>query len=793
MIHLYFLFFIIVFSLHGFSQPLDFVHNQLILSTNPPSDSYSRAQSFSSTQSILLPVGVLQQLPVQHIKNLKPFNGPHLGIQSIQGRKQMLLVTFSDGAPLDQYIAVLESDPSIHFAKKNYIIPVFPVHVQTAPSSQSMAFIQSITNDPDFQNSYVQSYLNRINLFTAWDVQLASSSLVAAVIDTGARTTHEDLSGRLITQFSNHNLNVGDNNNNINDLNGHGTHVSGIIGAIGNNSKGIAGVAYGCQLLSIKTTASDSDVFIESDIISALNLIIQYHSVHQNIAVINMSLGGSFPEGEDEPAFFDSITEAVNDGICVVVAAGNVDRKNNGSAEDIDAIGYWPAIHPSVITVSGSTSAGIYDHTNFFYGNSVDLIAPGIGIRSTYNTADNSYVDLNGTSMASPIVAGAVCLLKSKNSSLTPAQIRQALTLSAVDYGTPATQYIGKYGAGTLNVLKALAYVWPAPPNATHTPYSSTTQVPLRVPIPLTVPLQEGYGHLPLAQLNLITLNYREVGYHTTFEQVTEFSIDANASSSGTATIYIPKPDIETTVIEYFFEVGNLGTSIGANSGERLPANGVFTASLADISPPKIVFENYGFYYSPQRPISVRFSDNVSVDPSSIIVKLSASTIPTETIGADQLTINSDSFSIPSALFDSFKNSSTLSVFVSIADTADSPNTTTQTKTFGQSDSLFIQGPQGLNSPVVNAPNPFNPDKEVTAFCLEVSQTCDVSIQIYSLHFQLIHQIHRFLPSGYHEIEWAGTNDMGNKLASGVYVFVIKAVSSQGQTAFKHGKIAIIR
>jgi subtilisin len=248
-----------------------------------------------------------------------------------------------------------------------------------------------------------------------------------AVIDTGVDLSHPDLN---VYRAGAKNCSLGAIS--ANDLNGHGTHVAGTVGALDNTS-GVVGMAPGARIWPVKVL-TDAGTGLNSDVICGIDYVT---ANADKIEVANMSLGGS---GKDDgncgntnnDAMHKAICRSVAAGITYVVAAGN-DAK--------DAKDFAPASYDEVITVSAladfngqpgggapSTCRNDVDDTfaNFSnHGADVDLIAPGVCINSTWMLG--GYDTISGTSMASPHVAGGAALYKAKNPSASPAQVKNAL------------------------------------------------------------------------------------------------------------------------------------------------------------------------------------------------------------------------------------------------------------------------------------------------------------------------------------------------------------------------------
>lgn len=242
-----------------------------------------------------------------------------------------------------------------------------------------------------------------------------------AIIDTGVQKDHPDLNVFKCVSFVN-NPTPGVPLESCNDGHGHGTHVAGTAAAK-DDGNGVVGKAPGARIWGIKVL-SDSGSGSFSDILEALNYVA---ANSLTIEVVNMSLGGegTFPPLET------AITNLVNAGVVVVVAAGN---------SNSDAGNFTPARTPAAITVSaisdsdgkcgGSgppTPRGNDDAFSTYsnHGSAVDISSPGTNVYSTYK--GGGYATMSGTSMASPNVAGAAALYKSINPSATPAQVEAHL------------------------------------------------------------------------------------------------------------------------------------------------------------------------------------------------------------------------------------------------------------------------------------------------------------------------------------------------------------------------------
>ena len=269
-----------------------------------------------------------------------------------------------------------------------------------------------------------------IHATSAWNIPTGGSSVLVGIIDTGMDYTHPDLAanvwsnpgeitGNGIDDDGNgyvddvHGWDFINNDNNPTDDNGHGTHVSGTIGAIGDNGVGVAGVCWDVKLMPLKFLGADGSGST-ADAILAVQYATQMHA-----RILNNSWGGS----SYSEALRLAIQAASDAGILFVAAAGN-------DGVDNDASPHYPANYDAPLVISvASTDA--YDNLSYFsdFGaTSVDLAAPGSDILSTL--PNNSYGTYSGTSMATPHVSGALALMLSRAPAMSGATAKQTLMLS---------------------------------------------------------------------------------------------------------------------------------------------------------------------------------------------------------------------------------------------------------------------------------------------------------------------------------------------------------------------------
>jgi subtilisin family serine protease len=291
---------------------------------------------------------------------------------------------------------------------------------------------------------------------------------VVAVVDTGVDATHPDLAGVVLagTDF------VSPGGDGRNDPNGHGTHVSGIIAAVGDNGIGVAGLAQGAKILPVRVMGADGSGY-DSD--AAAGVV--WASDH-GANVINLSLGGP-----DRSTVMDSAVQyALSKGVSVVVAAGN---DATPTADPVE----WPAADPGVLAVGAVDSSGIRPSWSST-GAHLAVAAPGVDILSTVpvTTQDPSgYASWSGTSMAAPFVSAAAALLRHTQPGLTAAGVRSRLMATADDLGLPGFDSL--YGAGRVDVLAAEGRTQTvAQTPASPAPSPSQSVAPSPVPVPVLTP-----------------------------------------------------------------------------------------------------------------------------------------------------------------------------------------------------------------------------------------------------------------------------------------------------------------
>ncbi len=299
-----------------------------------------------------------------------------------------------------------------------------------------------------------------IKAVNAWSIAHDASDVIVAVVDSGIRYTHQDLAANMWVNPGEsgagketngvdddgdgyvddvYGVNVLNHSGNPDDDWGHGTHVAGIIGAVGNNSLGVTGIAWHTKLMACKFIDGSGNYAV-SDAVTALD-----YARRKGANVVLAAWGGySFTSA----ALRDAFVALRDAGIIVVAAAGNSGTNN-------DTTPLYPASYeyPNVISVAATDHADSLASFSDYGALTVDLAAPGSDILSCSNTSNADYRTLSGTSMASAHVAGAVALVWSHFPTDTYQQVISRI-VSTVD---PVPALSGKVmSGGRLDLAAAL-------------------------------------------------------------------------------------------------------------------------------------------------------------------------------------------------------------------------------------------------------------------------------------------------------------------------------------------------
>ena len=345
----------------------------------------------------------------------------------------VIRINNDDVSVKDAVLASLDLSLNLPLVEPNYIVAQEPVIIgseelqgdslnneQLPEPKQWYDWVNDVFDnvDPYIASPTSDSFQwqhDMINTFTGWNATLGSRNIKVAVIDESINPNHVDLAGKVSIEKLPYVSDCYDT--------GHGQHVAGIIAASVNNGTGGAGVAPNVSIIGINVF-NNSDVAESSDIAAAVN-----RAVSRGADVINMSLGSYFYNSSIDAA----VQNAIKSGVTVVAAAGN----------DGGPVKNYPACLNGVIAVGAVSRNGLRaDYSN--YGSWVTISAPGTDIRSTISTSENdnySYGLKSGTSMATPVVTGAIALYMSKFGRVSPSEIKKILRTSVSACGSSQMGY----------------------------------------------------------------------------------------------------------------------------------------------------------------------------------------------------------------------------------------------------------------------------------------------------------------------------------------------------------------
>lgn len=332
----------------------------------------------------------------------------------------------------EDVIAAMGRSAVVEYIEPNYILSAFDqdqpddtVQPNQLVNRQLLPLVLKIEtfvpNDPGRTQQYAW---DRIQAYKGWLLNQGSPNVIVAVVDTGVQRNHPDLAGKIAGGYD-----FVDNDNAADDGQGHGTHVAGTVGAMTNNGVGVAGTCPGCRIMPIRVLDNSGN----GSLFNVANGI--RYAADNGAKVINLSLGGP-----DASRTMESVVNyAWNKGALLACAAGN-----DGTSDTTNS---YPAFYNNCLAV-GATDSDDDDAYYSNWGTWVDIAAPGSNIYST--TIGSSYGFKDGTSMATPHVAGAAGLLMSQG--YNNAQARHLLqTLSDPIDGTGLW-----WSNGRLNIFRAL-------------------------------------------------------------------------------------------------------------------------------------------------------------------------------------------------------------------------------------------------------------------------------------------------------------------------------------------------
>lgn len=321
-------------------------------------------------------------------------------------------------------------------------------------------FYLSYTPNDLGTNSYGQQWhLYQIKAQEAWEYSKGDRQVKVAIVDDACQIDHPDLAGQIWTnpgEIPNNGIDD-DNNGYVDDVHGydvggldndpmpnnnnftHGTHCSGIVGASSDNSTGIASIGFNISLVPVKCTTTGQT--------NTQSIPRGYEGITYAVAagadVISCSWGSSFGGSTGAQV----VSYANNSGALVVAAMGN----------DYNEQQQYPASYTGVISVVATGNKNDQKASYSNYHTTSVISAPGSQIRST--VTNNGYASQSGTSMATPLVAGLLGLMKSHMYGIETSDLKNCLLTSADNIDSQNGSYVGKMGAGRINAEKSLICV----------------------------------------------------------------------------------------------------------------------------------------------------------------------------------------------------------------------------------------------------------------------------------------------------------------------------------------------
>ena len=348
------------------------------------------------------------------------------------------------------------------FEEVEYAEPNFEISLDTEETEDPLVPI--FPHDPQFNDQWALANSGQrggkqgadISATLAWATTTGSEDLVVAVLDTGVDYTHEDLMENMwvrpaeMDPYQDSELGTIDDEHGFNaiesaadpmDDNGHGTHCAGIIGAEGENDRGIAGVNWKVKIMPLKFMNAGG-FGSTKDAIEAINYVIDRKRAGVNVRIISASWGST----QKSRALEDVIRKAYENDILFVAAAGN-------STVDNDRQPHFPSSYnvPNVISVAALDRNDQLAKFSNYGAKSVAVAAPGVEILSTW--LGNSYEEKSGTSMATPVVSGVAALILAQHPRMSVTDLRKKL----MDSTDPIVALKGKtVTGGRINAAKAL-------------------------------------------------------------------------------------------------------------------------------------------------------------------------------------------------------------------------------------------------------------------------------------------------------------------------------------------------
>jgi subtilisin family serine protease len=569
-----------------------------------------------------------------------------------------------------------------------------------------------VPNDTYYTSEW---HLQTIGAPAAWNVA-TGSGVTVAILDSGIDASHPDLAPQLVPGW-----NFYDNNSNTSDVYGHGTKVAGVVAALGNNSMGVAGVAYNARLMPIRVTDTSGYASI-----SALANGLTYAADH-GARVANMSFAvQSYASVISAAQYF------MNKGGVVMNSAGNYGTLDSTGASN------------ALVSVSATTSSDTLASWSSF-GPYVDLSAPGVSIWTT--TKGGGYGAVSGTSFSSPLTAAVAALVMSANPSLAPSQVVNLLESTAVDLG--ATGDDNSFGYGRVDAAKAVAAANSTVTADTQAPavaISSPTSGSVSGLVAVNVSASDNVG---VTRVELL-VNGAVLASDTTAPY--GFSWDASALAGSSVNL----------VARAYDAAGNVGTS-------KAVALTVAGVTAPDTTPPTVSIAQPAATSTPVSgtvTVTVNASDNVGVTRVEFLVN--GSVVATDTASPYTFSWNTSALAgtspvISARAYDAAGNVATsagVTVSVASGTTATADTTPPVVTITGASDGAKVNGNVNLAASATD-------NVAVSSLTLSIDGSVVASSNTGSVSYKWNA---RKAPSGSHTITATARDRSGNQATKSIKV-----------------------
>jgi subtilisin family serine protease len=346
-------------------------------------------------------------------------------------------ISVAEGRGLFESIREYSDLPEVAFAEPSEVS--FNSALDYLPDDPDFGRLWGLHNTGQTVNGVAGTADTDIDMPAAWDLERGDPEVIVAVIDTGADLDHPDLQANLLPRGTEDWDFADTGDPSPDDDDGHGTHVAGTAAAA-DNQVGVIGVAPGCRIMPLRVNLTTG---MNQNRADAINYVAAQAMANPDRRFV---INCSWRMNGDHAGVHNAIINAVSSNVVVVYAAGN-DNNN------IDVTPQFPAVYPEVIAVA-ATDQNDRRATFSNFGQAVDVSAPGVNIYSSF--PDDNFAFLDGTSMASPHVAGLAALIWSHNRTLSNQQVRETIeaTCDNIDAANPG--FVGLLGRGRVNAHRAL-------------------------------------------------------------------------------------------------------------------------------------------------------------------------------------------------------------------------------------------------------------------------------------------------------------------------------------------------